>query len=147
MTNSPRTILLDQFIAHPPSRVWRVLTDPQKLAQWLMPNDFRLEIGRPFTLRGKPIPATRFGGTVYCKVLDYEVERMLRISWDDHGENQLRSTVTWRLEPEGRGTRVFLEHDGFDEHDSVQQLSRKLLGGGWVGVLRKLGELVESTNV
>ncbi|MBW4721450.1 SRPBCC domain-containing protein [Saccharothrix sp. SC076] len=129
---------------HPPHRVWRVLTDPELLARWLMPNDFALEVGRRFTFRGEAIPAVRFGGTVHCEVLAYEVERMLRISWDDPGDdNRLRSTVTWRLEPEGRGTRLFLAHDGFDEHNPVHRLSRRILGGGWVGVLRKLGAVVD----
>ncbi|GGM24210.1 MULTISPECIES: SRPBCC family protein [Micromonospora] len=139
------TILLDQFIAHPPRRVWQVLTDSEKLARWLMPNDFELAVGRKFTFRGLSVPVVHFGGVVHCEVLDFQTERMLRISWDDHGQNGLRSTVTWRLEPEGTGTRVFLEHEGFDDDDAVQQLSRKLLGGGWLGVLRRLGEVVATT--
>lgn len=31
----------------------------------------------------------------------------------------------------GRGTRLFLEHAGFDPDDERQQLSRRIMGGGW----------------
>lgn len=127
--DDPRTIRVDQFLAHPPARVWRALTDPEMLGRWLMPNDFRPVLGHRFTFRTDPIPATDFDGVVVCQVLAVEPERLLRISWG--GGAGLDTTVTWRLEPEGRGTRLFLEHDGFDPDSPAQQLSRRILGSGW----------------
>ena len=41
------------------------------------------------------------------------------------------TTVTWRLQPEGRGTRLFLDHEGFDPDDPAAQLARQIMGGGW----------------
>ena len=128
MADDPRTIQVDQFLAHPPARVWRALTDPARIATWLMPNDFALRLGHRFTMRTHPVPAAGFDGVVHCEVLAFEVERLLRIGW---AGGAVVSTVTWRLEPEGRGTRLFLEHAGFDPDDPVQQLTRTILGGGW----------------
>ncbi|MFL6053300.1 MAG: hypothetical protein ACJ72W_10350 [Actinoallomurus sp.] len=39
--------------------------------------------------------------------------------------------MTWTLAPEGRGTRLFLEHDDFDPGDPTQQFTRRILDGGW----------------
>jgi uncharacterized protein YndB with AHSA1/START domain len=118
---------VDQFLAHPPDRVWQALTDPDLLARWLMPNDFAPVRGHQFTFTTQPRPD--FDGIVHCAVLDIEAERLLRISW--RGGTALDTTVTWRLVPEGRGTRLFLAHDGFDPDDPGQQAVRRIMGGGW----------------
>ena len=39
------TIAVDQFLAHPPAKVWHALTDSDLLARWLMPNDFAPTVG------------------------------------------------------------------------------------------------------
>ena len=36
-------IHIDEFLPHPPEKVWHALTDPGLMARWLMPNDFRLD--------------------------------------------------------------------------------------------------------
>lgn len=138
-------IRLEEYLPHAPARVWRALTEPELIARWLMPNDFRLEVGHRFTFQGTPIPAVRFDGTVDCEVHGFSVERMLRYSWSGQGENSLRSTVTWRLEAEGPGTRLFMEHEGFDPENPLHQLSHRMMSGGWVGVLRRLEAVIAST--
>jgi len=126
------TIRTDQFLPYAPAQVWKALTDPDLLARWMMPNDFQLAVGHHFTFKNVPIPSVKFGGTVYCEVLDFEVERRLCISWVDRGEeNGLNSTVTWRLEPEGNGTHLFLEHVGFDPNNPLQQLGYQMMNQGW----------------
>jgi uncharacterized protein YndB with AHSA1/START domain len=124
----PRTIRVDQFLGHPPAKVWRALTDPALLARWLMPNDFQPVVGHRFTFTTEPRPAQGFDGVVHCEVLALDPERELRISWRG---GRLESTVTWTLAPEGRGTRLFLAHDGFDPDDAIQQHARRIMGGGW----------------
>jgi uncharacterized protein YndB with AHSA1/START domain len=123
-----RSVRVDEFLAHPPARVWRALTDPALLAKWLMPNDFRPLVGHEFTFLTEPRPNTGFDGVVHCRVLDVEPERLLRISWRG---GSLDTTVEWRLVPEGRGTRLLLTHDGFDPDDPAQQLALRMMGGGW----------------
>jgi uncharacterized protein YndB with AHSA1/START domain len=106
--------------------VWRALTDPDRLARWLMPNDFAPVVGHRFTFRTDPRPG--FDGIVHCEVLALEPERLLRWSWRG---GTLDTTVTWQLRPEGRGTRLFLRHDGFDPDDPFQQRALTIMGGGW----------------
>jgi uncharacterized protein YndB with AHSA1/START domain len=139
------TIKLDQYLSHTPTRVWRALTDPDLLARWLMPNDFQLKVGHRFTFQGTPMPKVNFSGIVQCEVLDFEIERKLSFSWMDHsGENDLRSTVTWRLEPEGQGTHLFLEHDGFDFAHPLHHLSYQIMSPGWTRLMRQLVETLAS---
>jgi uncharacterized protein YndB with AHSA1/START domain len=149
VNDDPRTIRVDEFLPHPPAAVWRALTEPDLIARWLMPNDFRLEVGHTFVFHGTPVPQAGFGGTGHSEVLAFEPERMLKISWcaaptDLSG---LDSTVTFTLHPEGAGTRLFLEHDGFDPGDSYQVYARRFMGGGWPGVARAIAAAIEEAPV
>jgi uncharacterized protein YndB with AHSA1/START domain len=133
MTDGNR-IEVDQFLPYSPRRVWRALVDPQQLSRWLMPNDFEPRVGHRFTFRTTPKPMMNFAGVIQCEVLDVDPEKLLRISWVDRAGSGLDSTVTWRLEPEGRGTRLMLEHAGFDLSDPIQRMAQRALDGGWRSV-------------
>ena len=147
-TDDPRTIRVDQFLPHPPEKVWRALTEPDLIARWLMPSDFKLEIGHRFTFRGFPMPAAGFGGTGHSEVLDFEPEKMLRIAWRAAPEDlsSLDSTVTFTLESEGAGTRLFLVHDGFNPDDPYQAAARHIMSSGRQGAIAKITQIYEGTN-
>ena len=131
---------VDEFLPYPPARVWTALTDPDLLGRWLMPNDFEQVVGHRFTMSAKPNPRTNFSGTVRCEVLELCPEERLSISWADASESDPWETmVTWTLRPEGRGTRLFLEHRGFDPDNPAHQLARTVLSGGWrTGTMRRI---------
>lgn len=126
--SEPATIAVDQFLAHPPTKVWRALTDSDLLARWLMPNDFRPVPGHRFTFHTTPRPGQGFDGLIHCEVLELDEPRRLRWSWRG---GRLDTVVTWTLVPEGRGTRLFLEHAGFDPDDPAQRRTFTLLDSGW----------------
>jgi uncharacterized protein YndB with AHSA1/START domain len=129
----------DSFLPYPRETVWHALTDPQLMAEWLMPNDFEPVIGHRFSFATDPVPAHGFDGRVDCEVLTLDPARELRISWRG---GTLDTTVTWRLEDEGTGTRLFVTHDGFDEADASQATTMRILGGGWKGHLHRRLETV-----
>jgi uncharacterized protein YndB with AHSA1/START domain len=139
-------LLLDAellLLPYPPAQVWKALTDSDMIARWLMPNDFQLKVGHHSTFNNVPIPSVKFGGTVFCEVLDFEVERSLRYSWVDRGEeNGLNSIMTWRLEPEGNGTHLFLEHAGFDPNHPLQQLGYQMMSKGWSRMPQCIAEIL-----
>lgn len=143
----PGAIRLDQFLPHPPAKVWRALTEPDLLARWLMPGEFRLEVGHRYTMRAVPMPGAAFSGTVRAEVLAFEPERMLRVGWRDADPaNPAAWTITWTLEPEGRGTRLFLHQEGFDPDDPAQRRARTIMSGGWRSrVLPALADLLGRT--
>jgi uncharacterized protein YndB with AHSA1/START domain len=139
------SIRTDAFLPHPIEKVWRALTDPRLLADWLMPNDFQPRVGHHFMFRADPVPDQNFDGVVHCQVLALEPYQLLRISWAN-GVG-LDTTVTWRLAPEGSGTRLFLAHEGFDDTDQGQQAVRRILGQGWRGHLPRRLQQVLATLV
>jgi uncharacterized protein YndB with AHSA1/START domain len=105
MTSERKSADVDQFLPHPPPKVWRALTDPERLARRLMSTDFRAVAG---TASPSGPGAAGLDGIVHREVLDLEPERLMRWSWRG---GSLDSTVTWRLVAEGRGTRLFLRHE------------------------------------
>ncbi|MFF0091307.1 SRPBCC domain-containing protein [Streptomyces canus] len=114
---------VDQVFPHPPAKVWRALTEPRLLVQWQMQGAeaFRLE------------------------VLAFEPQRMPSLRWTDADPaNSADWTVTWKVEQEGRGTRLFLVHEGFDPDDPAQLMARSIMDGGWrTHVMRALGHTME----
>jgi uncharacterized protein YndB with AHSA1/START domain len=97
-------------LPHPPSKVWRALTDPELVAQWLMQTDLKLEKGRRCTFKAEP--TAWWDGIVQSKVIEFELERKLVLGWGG-GPVGLESRVTWTLTPTASGTHLALEHTGF----------------------------------
>jgi uncharacterized protein YndB with AHSA1/START domain len=119
----------DQFLPHPPAAVWKALTDPELHARWWAAGDVRPVVGHKFTLDMGP------WGKQPCEVLAVEPERLLRYSFSP---DNLGTTVTWRLEPEGTGTRLFLEHAGFDLDSPMGRVAFEGMSEGWPSVLSRI---------
>jgi uncharacterized protein YndB with AHSA1/START domain len=117
-------IKLEVVYPYPPERVWRAITDPRELEQWLMPNDFQPRLGHKFEFQSKPAPG--FDGLVRCEILELDVPRRIVYSWRG---GQLDTLVTFTLEPVSHGTRLVLEHrgKGLDGTSDVHML----LTQGW----------------
>ena len=98
-----RSVVVEREIAHPPEKIWRALTQPHLIAEWLMTNDFKPVAGHRFDLRGD-------WGTVDCRVLEVEPNKTLSYTWDAMG---LESVVTWTLTPTSTGTQLRMEQSGF----------------------------------
>lgn len=125
---SLKTIRRTRRFSHPREMVWRALTDSEALSAWLMPNDFRAEIGHRFTFRTDPAPG--FDGTVHAEVLALDEPSLWRVSWRGGG---LDTILEIRLEEVPGGTRLQLEHSGFRTRDIVP---RVILGMGWSRLLK-----------
>src|SRR5688572_24213307 len=96
-------------LRHPPEKVWRALTDPVLLAEWLLPAvGFKLETGASFTLKAQAFPD--WDGTVKCRLLEIEPQRKLAYTWT---VPFLDTVVTFTLTPTATGTRLSLVQSGF----------------------------------
>jgi uncharacterized protein YndB with AHSA1/START domain len=119
----PATIRVDQFVAAQPANVWRLLTEPDLVRLWWAEGDVAAEVGHQFTL---DMPGY---GRQPCKVLEVDPPHRFVYTFTSAW------TLTWRLEPEGRGTRVFLEHSGFDLGDRRMVEAFGQMGPGWRDVV------------
>jgi uncharacterized protein YndB with AHSA1/START domain len=110
--------------------VWRALTERELLAEWLMPNDFVLEPGRPFTLRTDPAPG--FDGVVRAEVLEVDPGRRMLWSWKG---GPVDTVVEFRVEPLGDElTRVTVVQRGFRGLRAV--VVSAVLQLGWWNLMR-----------
>jgi uncharacterized protein YndB with AHSA1/START domain len=125
------------LIPQPREQVWQALTDRGALAEWMYPNDFEPRVGHHFTFQVPPNPKVGFDGlVVHCEVLECEAPWRLAFSWCAGG--LVDTQVSFRLEPDGGGTRVFFEHSGFDV--SQPWVDQALQGAefGWARMLKQL---------
>ncbi|HWV22056.1 MAG TPA: SRPBCC domain-containing protein [Devosia sp.] len=98
-----RTVVVERDFTHRPEKLWRALTQPHLIKEWLMQSDFAPDLGHRFKF-------TADWGSVDCQVKQIEPNRMLAYSWDAYG---LESTVTWTLTPTAAGTQLRMEQTGF----------------------------------
>jgi uncharacterized protein YndB with AHSA1/START domain len=131
---SDARIELDRLYPHPPAAVWKALTDPALQAKWWAAGDIRPVVGHRFELD------MGAWGKQACRVLEVVPERLLKYSF---AEGRLDTTLTWRLEPEGSGTRLTFLHEGFDLDSPMSRQALEGMKPGWPRVLDRLGELLD----
>jgi uncharacterized protein YndB with AHSA1/START domain len=99
-------------LPHPPEKVWRALTVPELLGEWLMPNEIVPEAGHRFAFEGGA-----HDPTVECEVLEAEPNQLLRLAWRETAPGMggsLESVVTFALTRTGSGgTHLRIVHDCF----------------------------------
>jgi uncharacterized protein YndB with AHSA1/START domain len=120
-----RTVTVEREFAHPAERIWRALTQPHLIAEWLMANDFVPEVGHRFGFKAE-------WGDLDCEVLEIEPERSLAYRWAGLG---LDSVVTWTLTPMDGGTRLTMVQTGFLPE---QKLAYHGARAGWPRFLDRL---------
>jgi uncharacterized protein YndB with AHSA1/START domain len=136
-----KTIQREILIPQPPVKVWQALTDSAALAEWMFPNDLVPVVGHHFTFHVPPNPKVGFDGmVVWCEVLECEPPSRLAFSWSAGGLGDTR--VSFRLEPDGDGTRVFFEHSGFDHSQGWSDQAIQGAEYGWAKMLKQLSAVV-----
>jgi uncharacterized protein YndB with AHSA1/START domain len=138
--NETQTVTVEREFPHPPERLWRALTQPHLIAEWLMKNDFVAEVGHRFHLSGD------WGGVLDCEVLAIEPGRALSYRWDHANENpayDLRSVVSFTLTPTPAGTLLRMEQAGFRPEQKQASGGAKY---GWQQFFGKLEQLLEHVD-
>ena len=112
------SVVVEREIPHTPEKIWRALTQPHLIQDWLMKNDFRPVVGHHFNFRAD-------WGAVDCQVLAVEPNKTLSYTWAAY---DLKSVVTWTLTPTSAGTQLRMEQSGFrpDQRQAYQGAK-----GGW----------------
>src|SRR6202034_2167644 len=105
-------VVVERELPFPPEKIWRALTQPHLIEEWLMKSDFKPVVDHRFNLRAD-------WGTVGCQVMAVEPNKTLSYTWAAYG---LESIVTWTLTPTSTGTHLRMEQSGFrpDQQQAYQ---------------------------
>jgi len=136
------SVVIERDLSHPPEKVWRALTQPHLITEWLMQNDFVPQQGHAFQFRADYLP----GGALDCEVLTVEPNRTLAYTWNSKSDNPafaLESVVTFTLTPSGSGTHLRVEQAGFRPDQKQAYGGAKF---GWQNFLEKLDQVVARQN-
>jgi uncharacterized protein YndB with AHSA1/START domain len=131
------SISFELELRHSPAKVWRALTDPVLLTEWLLPvvgAKLALEPGATFTLKTDPYPP--WDGTVACRMVEVEAQTRLSYAWVV-GAMELDTVVTFTLTPTESGTRLTLVQSGF------KPSQKQNFGGARYGWKLMAGKLVD----
>ena len=136
---SPTDSISFEFdLHHSPEKVWRALTDPVLLAEWILPVvELKLEPGGRVHVQDEPYPG--WDGTVNCRFVEIEAYRKLSYTWS---VPFLDTVVTFTLTPTASGTRLSLVQSGF-KPDQKQNFGGarygwKMMGGKLVDLLARI---------
>lgn len=132
------SLSLEFDLPHSPEKVWRALTDPTLLAEWLLPVvDLKLEPGAAFSFKTQPYPD--WDGVVQCRLVEIEVHHKLSYTWS---VPFLDTVVTFTLTPTASGTHLSLVQAGFKPNQKQEfggaRYGWKLMGGKLVDLLARL---------
>jgi uncharacterized protein YndB with AHSA1/START domain len=127
------SVVVERDIPHSPEKIWRALTQPHLIEEWLMKNDFQPAMDHRFSLRGD-------WGSVDCQVLVIEPNKTLSYTWAAMG---LESVVTWTLTPTGAGTHLRMQQSGFrgDQQQAYQGAKY-----GWQKFFANLEQVLARTD-
>ncbi len=132
------TIAFEVELRHPPEKVWRALTEPALLAEWLLPAiGFELAPGAAFTFQTQAYPG--WDGTVDCRMLEIEPQRKLSYTWT---VPSLETVVTFTLAPTEAGTRLSIVQTGFRPEQKPEfggaRYGWKMMGDRLVALLERI---------
>ena len=127
------SVIVEREIAFPPEKIWRALTQPHLIEEWLMKSDFKPAVDHRFSFRGD-------WGSVDCQVMAIEDGKTLSYTWAAMG---LDSIVTWTLTPSGTGTLLRMEQAGF-RTDQKQAFHGARFG--WQKFFASLEEVLARTD-
>ena len=133
MTNTAtetRSVIVEREIPYPPEKIWRALTQPHLIEEWLMKNDFKPVVGHRFNLQRET------GARVDCQVQTVEPNKTLSYTWDT---KDLESVVTWTLTPTSTGTHLRMEQSGFRPDQQPDFQGAKV---GWQRFLAALEQVL-----
>ena len=111
-----KSISFELELRHAPEKVWRALTQPELLSEWLLPTlGGAIEPGAEFTFTAPPKPG--WDGTVNCRFLEIEKHRKLSYTWAVG--DFLDTVVTFTLTPTDTGTHLLLVQSGFTQKNNA----------------------------
>lgn len=133
-----RTVVIEREFEHPPEKIWRALTQPHLIEEWLMKNDFKPVVGHKFNLSRDATPDIKV--VIDCEVTEVEPNETLAYTWKAFGTD---TVVTFTLTPTPTGTLLRVQQSGFAADNRA---AIKGANASWRQFLRALDGLLTRTD-
>ena len=125
---------LERMFEHDQSTLWKALTDPARLVEWLAPGEIALAKGGAAKLN-----FSDSGTVIDSTVAEIDPPRLLEYSWSGPGE-PLRP-VRWEIVPEDGGARLVLTLHVPEGEDVARACA------GWEAHLEMLAAALEGVPI
>lgn len=122
---------LDFQFKTPIHKVWKALTNPDTLAQWVMENNFKPVVGHKCQFWNQEIDLV-----VNCEVLVVDEPHTLSYTWVG---GPIDTIVTWTLTEENAATHLHLNHTGFAAKGKAYNGAKY----GWAYKIEELYKVLE----
>lgn len=130
MTQPSSTLVKTVMFSASRETIWAFLTDKDKLGIWFHPAEANLQEGKDFALLG-----TNHDGSsdkiCWGTVLEMDPPAKLIYTFTVKPLGGTMTTVTWTLEEVHGGTKLTLEHEGFDAAGDSALGLLKSIDAGW----------------
>jgi len=126
-----------------PAKVWRAITEPEMLKQWMAPSDaFKVPVaetdvrvgGRYHIVMNAPDGEVHDVSGVYREIVP---NKKLVYTWAWKSTPERQSVVTIELRAAGSGTELTLRHEQFADTEARDHHQQ-----GWMGCLARLEKAV-----
>jgi uncharacterized protein YndB with AHSA1/START domain len=126
-----------------PAKVWRAITEPEMLKQWMAPSDaFKVPVaetdmrvgGRYHIVMNAPDGEVHDVSGIYREIVP---NKKLVYTWAWKSTPERQSVVTIELRAAGSGTELTLRHEQF-----ADEAARDHHNQGWMGCLARLEKAV-----
>jgi len=126
----------------PAEKVWKALTEPKQLGEWMMmPTTFEPVVGKEFTFKAGGMEG--WDGYFHCIVREVEVNKKLVYTWNS-GMINAETLVTILISETGGQTELTLIHTGWENLPA--EMRSQMIDGhskGWdERFVKKLSELL-----
>lgn len=125
---------LERFLAHGQSVVWAMLTEPERMVDWLAPGEIELRKGGAAKLN-----FTDSGIVIDSVVSKFEPPNLLEYSWSSPGEPT--RPLRWETAPVEGGTRLTLTLRIPEDEDIARSCA------GWEAHLMMMLAAIEGVSI
>ncbi len=125
---------LERFLAHDQLVVWAMLTEPERIMEWLAPGEIELRKGGAAKLN-----FTDSGTVIDSTVSEFEPPSLLEYSWSSPGKPT--RPVRWETAPVTGGTRLTLTLQIPEDEDIARSCA------GWEAHLMMLLAAIEGVPI
>jgi len=125
---------LERYLEHDQAKVWAMLTDPERMIDWLAPGEIELRKGGVAKLN-----FTDSGIVIDSTVSEFDPPNLLEYSWS--GPDEPLRPIRWQTETSGDGTKLSLTLTCPDDEDIARSCA------GWEAHLMMLLAAIEGVPI